>query len=105
MPNRSGSGPLGAGPKSGRGLGRCVTGTETDPQATPQGRGQGLGMGRGGGRGRGGRCLAGRGSRGAGTLPVEDSVTELEREAQALEVRLSGLRQKLDALSGRQDKP
>lgn len=48
MPRRDGSGPVGQGPLTGRGLGNC-----TGVQNTVYGYGRGLGMGRGAGCGRG----------------------------------------------------
>jgi len=45
MPNGDGSGPRGAGPLTGRGLGSCNTG-----RSIRRGRGIGLGRGRGFGR-------------------------------------------------------
>jgi hypothetical protein len=66
MPGEDRSGPLGKGPRTGRGLGRCGPGTtrqETEtteaPPVTddagipPRGRGPGRGFGRGTGRGPG----------------------------------------------------
>ncbi|WP_005032518.1 DUF5320 domain-containing protein [Holophaga foetida] len=92
MPNRNGSGPMGAGPRTGRGLGRCAPGAE----ALPQGRG----TGRGGGRGRCGRFFGRRAFDETGGPTAGDSVSMLEREAQELEARLSDLRQRLDTLKG-----
>lgn len=88
MPNRNGSGPMGAGPRTGRGLGRCTQGAEAPPQ------------GRGGGRGRCGRFFGRRAFGEAGGPTAGDSVSMLEREAQELEARLSDLRQRLDTLKG-----
>jgi len=65
MPGEDRKGPLGEGPRTGRGLGRCNNSTSdekvTDQQNTTgnvgpgwgRGRGLGRGMGRGLGRGRG----------------------------------------------------
>jgi len=61
MANRNGTGPTGAGPKTGKGLGKCNPKTPIDnkTQTFGQGRGQGNGQGQGkgqdGGRGKGGR--------------------------------------------------
>lgn len=101
MPNRNGSGPMGAGPMTGRGMGRCATGAASSPQGGPSGQG----MGRGGGRGRCGGFAARRGSQGSVQQSTEDNAAALEREAELLETRLSGLRQRLDALNGRKGKP
>lgn len=82
MPNRDGTGPLGQGPLTGRGLGPC-------------GRGLRRGFGRGFGRGLGWRCW--------GTFPVtlskedekkilEAELEEIEAEKQEIEKRLKELR-------------
>ena len=49
VPGRDGTGPMGAGPMTGRGLGVCAGGTAN--RGLGMGRGMGLGMGRGRGRG------------------------------------------------------
>ena len=61
MPGENRRGPMGEGPRTGRGLGRCNYNTDandanvTDQQDTTRdfGQGQGRGMGRGFGRGPG----------------------------------------------------
>jgi len=56
MPNRDGTGPLGQGPGTGRGLGRCRGGARRNGPGVGQGgppRGGGRGRCFGGGRGRG----------------------------------------------------
>ncbi len=51
MPNQDGTGPAGAGSKTGGQMGKC---TDAKPQQRPfDGRGQGVGRGRGQGRGQG----------------------------------------------------
>jgi len=52
MPARNGTGPLGGGPRTGRGLGGCPP---TGPRPTGRGFGRGLGRGLGRGFGRGRR--------------------------------------------------
>ena len=48
MPNQDGTGPAGAGSKTGGQMGKC---TDAKPQQRPfDGRGQGVGRGRGQGR-------------------------------------------------------
>lgn len=74
MPGEDRKGPLGEGPRTGRGLGRCNSNDsndsegskKVDPGAAPgQTRGLGRGMGRGLGRGQGrGRGLGRGGGRG-----------------------------------------
>lgn len=49
MPRGDGTGPQGKGPRTGRGMGRCVGGAVKRPIG--QGQGQGQGQGRGQGRG------------------------------------------------------
>ena len=54
MPRRDQTGPLGAGPKTGRGLGDCGPNSETNEQSTNSTLGFGAGQGcQGRGRGRG----------------------------------------------------
>ena len=51
MPRQDGTGPAGAGPKTGGQMGKCV---DAKPQQRPlDGRGKGMGRGRGRGIGRG----------------------------------------------------
>lgn len=64
MPLKDGTGPLGQGPKTGRGLGNCGGSNTHDPNA-----GVGRGMGRGCGRGRGQGM--GRGMGQAANLPSQ----------------------------------
>ena len=52
MPLGDKTGPRGLGPRTGRGLGRCLPG-EDSPVRIGRGFGRGVGGGRGGGRGRG----------------------------------------------------
>jgi hypothetical protein len=67
MPNRDQSGPLGGGPRTGRGMGLCGGNAVANDPNTPEaaiasGRGNGWGRGCGNGRGQG-RCNGwGRGS-------------------------------------------
>ncbi len=58
MPGLDRTGPLGEGPRTGRGTGRCGTGQGTRPR---RGGGPGRGGGRGIGRGPGQGNFAGRG--------------------------------------------
>lgn len=50
MPANNGTGPMGQGPKTGRGLGKC-SGNKTADVVNYPGRGTGRGMGRGRGMG------------------------------------------------------
>ncbi|MGD9546648.1 MAG: DUF5320 domain-containing protein [Candidatus Krumholzibacteriia bacterium] len=78
MPGENGRGPLGQGPRTGRGLGRCGVPRQDDqkaneaPASDPQdrSRGFGRGLGRGFGRGLGrGAGLGAGGGRGRGFGP------------------------------------
>jgi hypothetical protein len=56
MPGRNGTGPVGEGPKTGRGLGNCGNNADDnvrDENRQGLGRGRGMGLGRGPGRGMG----------------------------------------------------
>ena len=56
MPNRDGTGPIGKGPRTGRGLGRCKDDEHHDNnQWRGRGRGYGRHQGEGFGHGRGWR--------------------------------------------------
>lgn len=67
MPLKDGTGPLGQGPKTGRGAGNC-SGSNVQNTNAGDGRGMGGGMGRGCGCGRG----MGRGIEQAANLPSQD---------------------------------
>jgi hypothetical protein len=90
MPGGDGTGPLGRGAMTGRGMGVCAG-------AAPVGYGPGYGpgYGRGLGRRRGfGRCFV------PCRIPVADDRGFLERQKQALQARLSLLNKQLEDLSG-----
>lgn len=64
MPRRDGSGPMGAGAMTGRGLGFCEGADNNvagEGRGLGLGRGMGFGRGLGAGRGYGMACRAGRG--------------------------------------------
>ncbi|HOT63497.1 MAG TPA: DUF5320 domain-containing protein [Treponemataceae bacterium] len=89
MPNRNGTGPLGAGPLTGRGMGPCGG----------YGRasyGRGLGMGFGGGRGFGF-------GRGRGWFPFANTngAISADDEKQALNSQISLLTEEIDAIKKR----
>ena len=89
MPGRNGRGPLGQGPKTGRGTGRCRGSNAAGDAATG---GLGFGLGRGRGRGRGGRGRQGQPGPGqaAVTPPtegLETALADLKARIQALETR------------------
>ncbi len=91
MPRGDGTGPLGQGPMTGRGLGNCAG----NDRAGGFGRGYGYGFGRGFGAGRG----FGRGwgfGFGAGNRPVDK-----ETEKSWLENAIAGLKSQLQSLENR----
>jgi len=121
MPARDGTGPLGMGPMTGRGMGVCVGVAEPGPVNAGPGRGFGLGCGRGfRGRGAGG----GRGWRnlfhatgltgwqraaagwplGYGVPPFaaptkEQELEALKAQAQSFESALGDIRKRLEDLA------
>lgn len=116
MPGGDRTGPMGAGPMTGRGAGYCA-GNDAPGYATPGfgrgfwgrgfGRGGGRGFGRGGGRGwRNGFWATGLpgwirfgwGMFGGETAASEEDA--LRNEADALQQHLDAIRQRLDALKG-----
>ena len=89
MPGRDGTGPIGVGPMSGRGLGVCSAG------APGYGEGRGLGFGRRGGRG------YGRGFGGYLSSDRDDSMTRkeaLSEQKKLLKDRLDFVNRQLDDL-------
>ena len=87
MPRRDGTGPMGAGPKTGRGFGPC---------AWPAGKqGRGMGFGRGYGRGYGwyaGFCPF------AGKVTQKEELEILEDQANFLEEDLKGIKTRISEL-------
>ncbi len=79
MPGLNGTGPLGAGPMTGRGMGRCGVGRGFGP-------GRGMGLGRGYGRGF---------AYGAGFYSPEQNKQALEQRAKILEEELSAVKRAL----------
>ena len=108
MPRGNGTGPMGAGPMTGRGAGYCA-GFSTPGFANQAGYG---GFGRGMGMGRGAR-VGGRGGMGFGfrnrfyapetmqTQPIsaDQEKDYLANEAKALENDLEAIKKRLDELS------
>ena len=82
MPNGNGMGPAGAGPKTGRGMGRCNGSNAADPQA-----------GNAEGRRCGGGCRMGRGF-GRGAAHGNGGVS-LQRELEALRMQVAALGRQL----------
>jgi hypothetical protein len=87
MPLRDGTGPTGAGSRTGRGAGNCA-----GQGGAGRFDGRGLGMGRGG-RGRG----LGRGLGGLGYAPDQER-SWLEQQLKSLQSALQSITERLDAL-------
>ncbi|HMM39487.1 MAG TPA: DUF5320 domain-containing protein [Desulfovibrio sp.] len=108
MPNQDRTGPLGQGPMTGGGFGRCgaarEAGNDVDQPGSGRGFGQGQGLGQGQGRGR--RCAAGTGQARAGqgrgffgfgrnprtVEPEQDRLAALENEIAELKRQLQEAR-------------
>ncbi len=92
MPRLDGTGPVGYGPMTGGGFGRCA-GYETPYR----------GVGRAGGRGHGCRRTYGQAGmtgweRRSYAMPAEDEKTFLGKEAEILESRLKDVRERIASL-------
>lgn len=87
MPGGDGTGPMGRGPLTGRGLGVCAGGTPVGYY----GQGYGMGLGRRRGFGRGYASYR---------LPVAGDQEILELQKQELQTRLNLLNKQLEDLSG-----
>jgi len=116
MPGGDRTGPMGAGPMSGRGAGWCA-GYNTPGYANPVpgrgGMGYGRGMGRGAGLGRGygrgwGRGFAWRAAGpyyGASNLPAvtpQDEANILKNQAQALQEEIKAINARISELESKQ---
>ncbi|MFP4167548.1 MAG: DUF5320 domain-containing protein [Desulfonatronovibrionaceae bacterium] len=102
MPGFNGTGPLGQGPVTGRGMGRC-TGAVPAGAVPGRGFGFGFGMGRGFGRGRGrgfgpGPMTAWYGYAPPATEPVDEK-TAIENQIKGLENQLEILNNRLNEIS------
>ncbi|MFA4999805.1 MAG: DUF5320 domain-containing protein [Patescibacteria group bacterium] len=84
MPRMNGTGPLGQGPMTGRGLGNCA-GAQKSASSS---RGRGLGRGCGRGCGRGGRFFGGQ------PLSLEDEEKMLSEELEAIKAERASLKEK-----------
>lgn len=96
MPGRNGTGPLGRGPMTGRGMGNCGGRTADAVYGYAGGPGFGGGFGRGRGRGRGFGAGLGCGGGagfgfGAAPLSVDDERVILNAQREAIQRRLDAL--------------
>lgn len=100
MPGFNGTGPLGQGPVTGRGMGRC---TGAVPAGAVPARGFGFGMGRGFGRGRGRGFGPGPMPAGYGypqpEMETVDEKTAIENQIKGLENQLEMLNKRLNEIS------
>ena len=87
MPNLDGTGPMGQGPKTGRGMGDCE-GTSNTQQ----------GFGNGQGRRRGGRFSCRRWFRGRGFFSRRNNLASLEEEKKNLSEELENLEEEISSL-------
>ncbi|MEM3408580.1 MAG: DUF5320 domain-containing protein [Candidatus Micrarchaeia archaeon] len=95
MPYMDGKGPLGLGPATGRGMGRCIR-NEGDTTKNV-GRGFGRSLGRGLGRGFRHRILYER-SDNLVKLTTEEKIKFLESELKMLELRKQEIEKKINEL-------
>lgn len=100
MPGFNGTGPLGQGPVTGRGMGQC---TGAVPAGAVPARGFGFGMGRGFGRGRGRGFGPGPMPAGYGypqpAMETVDEKTAIENQINGLENQLEMLNKRLNEIS------
>ncbi|MCF7956451.1 MAG: DUF5320 domain-containing protein [Phycisphaerae bacterium] len=103
MPGGNGTGPAGAGPMTGRGMGICA-GFKL-PGYANNGSGRGLGMGRGGRMGRGRGFGQGFGWAGAANsnpapqnLNADQELESLKTQANYIENSLKEINQRIDEL-------
>lgn len=100
MPRGDGTGPLGLGPRTGRGLGYC-SGYSTPGYITGAGFGGGLGLGRrrGGGFGLGLRNRAPYYPPAVAYPPVQATSSTLQSQLNSLQQALADVQRRLDELS------
>lgn len=97
MPGRDRTGPQGAGPRTGRGLGDC--GSTTNSPAPGFGGGFGFGRGRGGmGRGRRNRFFA-AGVPGRVPPTPEQEVADLKAQAELMKGQLEAIQKRIEQLT------
>jgi hypothetical protein len=116
MPGFNGTGPFGAGPRTGGGFGNCTpTAAGAVPYARGMGRGPGWAMGGRGlqrgfrGGARGDRCWRGAGYYGAPGLyyppAPADEASVLKAEADQLKARLNAVERRMAELDTRSGPP
>lgn len=105
MPGFNGTGPNGAGPMTGRGMGPCA-GNNVDARGFGAGRGMGRGLGRGAGRRGCGYASAGfRFGGWPAYEPTEDQKKEiLNNQASFLEDELKAIHDEINRLSNTDNK-
>jgi len=99
MPRRDQTGPMGYGPRTGRGAGFCES--DSQPDFTSRQQAPGLGYGFGRGRGFGGGMGRGRRARQGGYFAQpapHDERGFLDRQKEALQSRLNVIDQRLTEL-------
>ena len=99
MPDKDGTGPLGAGSMTGRGAGRCAGFSRPGDANAAQGQGPcGRGLGRRGARGHG-RMRFGWGGTPFVATPGTDAEKQmLNEQAQALQAQLDTIKMRLDSM-------
>lgn len=106
MPGKNGTGPVGAGPMTGRAMGFCV-GTEVSGYANAVGgRGCGMGRGRGMGQGRGFGRGFGLSSVAGSYLPsrkitADEELEAIKGQARYFEDSLKEINERLEGLQSR----
>lgn len=95
MPGRNGTGPMGAGPMTGRGLGNC---TGNQPGNFPRNYGRGLGCRRGSGRG------FGLGWFGGGWFNNRNTKDTLQEQKKMLQDELDLINRDLEELDKKEQK-
>jgi len=96
MPGLNGTGPMGDGQQTGRGLGACKGSqnfVNQNMNTRPAGRGNGRGRGFGGGQGFGRGCHFGRTDM---QLSDRDEQQELEKQKEILQNQLNNVNQMLN---------
>ena len=103
MPGGNGTGPMGKGPRTGRGLGLCNGNDMAGFQYSPSGYGRRLGNNRGRGWGRGFGFGFGHGRYRNTISPQISSETLLENEARMLRDQLASVEKQLHELRKKTD--